>query len=627
MNNNDDDAVDVGNQQRQQSRRKAPPTTQARDANCEKENNQNDGPINGHRDPRRTPLLSRMPFTPAPNIKHPTTASSSSGAAPRSGKKDVTPAYAYKNAETGLLEIRTVIPPHLSLVANEDDTVVGLDGGDDDGDSQSISKLALYPIALNGGGAGLYRDPREFANGGFSTNHKTAGSRRAPLKGHVRFAWPYESKKDATTGVAQPSATDRDLESGLGQTLRGNHNVDDDDDITHRTRHSIGTLASAINPWKIWENVHNEMSRMAALRTQRLEDEASHVTLARQRNKAARVSSVYNDDDFDFALVLNKNDAYAFWAEHLDFRDEALHLVDDDEGGPMIEELDENGQDDDDSTIATATCDGAAVQKKKSEHDDVTTASPKTPLDGSGLRRRKKATPNTSSSNHLNRFSATKKTPSSSTDRHPSHRSPYRVPRTSERVFSQRKSLFERALDRFSPPGMSQRNLSNNDECDEDGAPPTPTSGGNKRSTMSPYIPRRRWGNGSNLATPNLTSPPIVSLNNASPAHKVRGSSIFQWRVQGSGTRGSDKKLDSRQSPAKVRSKRNRDDEGFDATKEGEDLFFASPGVPRGIAARVNGLGQFLEALKIGIVVRRHWPKGKSVFVQLFSDDGGDSIQ
>lgn len=44
-------------------------------------------------------------------------------------------------------------------------------------------------------------------------------------------------------------------------------------------------------------------------------------------------------------------------------------------------------------------------------------------------------------------------------------------------------------------------------------------------------------------------------------------------------------------------------------------------------AARVNGLGQFLEALKIGIVVRRHWPKGKSVFVQLFSDDGGDSIQ
>ncbi len=44
-------------------------------------------------------------------------------------------------------------------------------------------------------------------------------------------------------------------------------------------------------------------------------------------------------------------------------------------------------------------------------------------------------------------------------------------------------------------------------------------------------------------------------------------------------------------------------------------------------AARVNGLEQFLEALKIGVVVRRHWPRGKSVFVLLSSDDGGDSIQ
>ena len=41
-------------------------------------------------------------------------------------------------------------------------------------------------------------------------------------------------------------------------------------------------------------------------------------------------------------------------------------------------------------------------------------------------------------------------------------------------------------------------------------------------------------------------------------------------------------------------------------------------------AARVNGLGKFIEALKIGIVVRRHWPKDKSVFVLLFSDDGGE---
>jgi len=478
--------------------------------------------------------------------------------------------------------------------------------GMDDEEKQCNSKLALYPIALNGGGAGLYRDPREFANGnlaGFSNNHKTAGSRRAPLKSHVRFAWPHE-KKNAT---AQPE--NRDLETGLSQTKSGDDygdNALDDDDRTHRTRQSLGTLASAMNPWKIWENVHLEMSRRAAFQTRRLEDEASHVTLARQRNKAARVSSVYNDDDFDFALVLAPHDAYAFWASHLDFREEALHLVDDQ--GAEIGDLEEE---DDDSTIATATCQG-----KKSKKDDlkVNTTPPKTPVNGLGLRRRK--TP-TSDSKNINRFSATKNAPSSN-GRHPSHRSPYRVPRTSERVFSQRKSLFERALDRFSPPGLSQRNFPSNNEEIKDDSHPT-LSGSKKRSTMSPYyVQRRRWGNtydGTKKSTPNLTSPPIKSLKRGSSVLKRgRGSNIFQWRMQGSGA-------------SKATNKRGRDDEEFDTTKDSEDQFFASPGIPRGIAARVNGLGQFLEALKIGIVVRRHWPKGKSVFVQLFSDDGGDSIQ
>jgi len=498
------------------------------------------------------------------------------------------------------------------MVGNEDDTVVGLDDADEE---QCNTKLALYPIALNGGGAGLYRDPREFANGnsaGFSCNNVPAGSRRAPSKSNVRFAWPYESKKDA--GV-QPEL---DIETGVSQTLNG----DDNDDRTHRTRHSLGTLASAMNPWKVWENVHNEMSHLAVLRTRRQEDDASHVTLARQSNKAARVSSVYNDDDYDFALVLAPHDAYAFWASHLDFREEALHLVDDQ--GLDVEELDDDGQDDD-STIATATCEGA-VAKKKSD-PTYTTESPKQSIGGSGLRRRK--TP-TSDSKHLNRFSAVK----TSTGRR-SHRSPYRANRTSERVFSQRKSLFDRALDRFSPPGLSQRNLSNNGESKED-AFPTPLRG-NTRSTMSPYVQRRRWGNtydGTKLSTPNLTSPPIVSLKKGSTStQKRRGSNLFQWR--GNGARGSrgdgdgdDKKVDGEHpSSVKANNKRNREDEDFDASKDREDMFFASPGVPRGIAARVNGLAQFLENLKIGIVVRRHRKNQKSVFVQLFSDDAGDSIQ
>lgn len=40
----------------------------------------------------------------------------------------------------------------------------------------------------------------------------------------------------------------------------------------------------------------------------------------------------------------------------------------------------------------------------------------------------------------------------------------------------------------------------------------------------------------------------------------------------------------------------------------------------------MNGLDQFLEALDIGIVVRRHWPHRQSVFIQIYSDDKGDTI-
>jgi hypothetical protein len=506
-------------------------------------NKENDGPLRSHRDPRRTPLLSRMPFTPTPN-----TTASGLGASGVRGRKDVTPAYAYKSAETGLLEIRTGIPPSLSMVANEDDTVNGLDGDDE----RRGKNLALYPIALNGGGSGLYRDPREFGNGnagGFSMNHRI--SRRTPALSHVRFAWPYEIRN-----LAAPAAQlhHGDLETGLGRPPSSREAVDDDD-RTHRTRHSLSSLASAMNPWKLWENVHMEMSRLAALQTRRLEDEASHVTIARQRNKVSRVSSVYNDDDFDFALVLTPHDAYAFWAKHLDFREEMLNLVDD----PEIEELDRDGQDDD-STIATATCHGG-----KHDHAMKSSAT-ETPSDGSGLRRRKNATPSSGSKNNTNRLPSTNNTPSS-TSRYQSHRSPYRAPPSAQRVFSQKKSLFERALERFSPPGLSQRSLLSSDKIKEKASPST-----NARS--SPSIQRRGWG--------NFASPPIASMRGSS-AQKRRQVSNAQWKVHDSSMRvakvdSSDRKVSGeRHSPLKDSNKRTRD------VSDEEDIFFPSPGIPRGV--------------------------------------------
>ena len=559
-------------------------------------------PLNSHRDPRRTPLLSRMPFTPTPNPK-----STGGGAASSTRKKkDVTPAYAYKNAETGLLEIRTVVPPSLSIVANEDDTVVGLDPDK----KQCQTRLALYPIALNGGGAGLYRDPREFASvnwGGFSRNHRTEGSRRAPLKSHVRFAWPYEKRNNEAVG-REVKDVGIDLEVGLGHAL----SMDDDHGCNNRPRQSLGSLASAVNPWKVWENIHNEMSRLAAIRTRRAEDEASHVTLARQKNKAARVSSIYNDDDFDFALVLAPHDAYAFWACHLDFREEALHFVDD-----HGLDLEVDGEEhEDDSTIATATCQRASKQEISR---NIIPTTPKTPLDGSGLRRRKKATPSwekhisSTKSANLNRISAAKA--ASPGIRHPSHPSPYHI-RTAERlgnrVFQQRKSLFERALDKLSPtrPGEdgnfnripSQRNITKYDEkmlsSDKDNHDiPTSSNATNRSTTLSPYVPRRRWGNvydNNKQSSPNLFSPPIVSLKKGSSTKNRVRSNTFPWKVPGSGSRYGkladdvEKKAecDGNRSADKTSNKRSRENEDFDATNndnDGEDLFFASPGIPRGI--------------------------------------------
>ena len=570
--------------------------------NYSKNNIDDTAPLNSHRDPRRTPLLSRIPFGPTSNSN----STSMLAASASRTKKEVTPAYAFRHADTGLLEIRTGKPPSEREVAHEDDSVVGLDPEEKKDDT----RLALYPIALNGGGTGLYRDPREFAAdnvGGFSRNHRTEASRRAPLDGHVRFAYPCERNYNNKRQVGR---SDHTIDLEAGDSIGRNY-----------TRQSLGgTISSVLNPWKLWENVHNEMSRRAALLTQRAEEEASHVTLARQRNKAMRVSDVYNDDDFDFALVLAPHDAYAFWANHLDFREEAMHLVDD---------LDPNNIDasekDDDSTIATNTF---HANQEDYHSSDISATERTPPDDGSGLRRRRNATPSTNDSK-LRRFSSVKKlTPPSL------RKSPFRV-RTGEkpgsRVFSQRKSIFER---RFSPTRTGSSRRMKRSNMMNDDTSPTPSSD-NKRTSASPYVPRRRWGNAydnNKVSTPNLTSPPIVSLKNGSSMKKRQGSSVAPWRMQRSSTRrGLRNNLTavstSLMNSNKKRGREKEEEITDDNDDQDQDDFFSSPGIPRGIAARVNGLGQFLEALKIGIVVRRHWPNGKSVFIQLFSDDGGDTIE
>jgi len=206
------------------------------------------------------------------------------------------------------------------------------------------------------------------------------------------------------------------------------------------------------------------------------------------------VSSIYNDNDFDFALVLAPHEAYAFWAHHLDFREEALHFIDD--LGIDLDMLEKKGLPDDDSTIATNQ--GVATATKS---EMIANTSLQTPIDASGLRRRKRTTPKSEHVDSSNKMNSSKVSSAISPGiRHPSHASPYRI-RTAEkmgnRIFQQRKSLFERAIiDRISPKRASDGSAVKN-SCNittveesisndlEDFGHPTPAS-----DIKSPYVPR-----------------------------------------------------------------------------------------------------------------------------------------
>ncbi|EJK64501.1 hypothetical protein THAOC_14757, partial [Thalassiosira oceanica] len=91
------------------------------DARCNassgKECGYDGAPLRSERDPISSPMLSALPINPTPNAK--------SGG--KSNKKTLTPAYAYRNADTGLLHLRTIIPPSFSNIGKEDETVVGLE--------------------------------------------------------------------------------------------------------------------------------------------------------------------------------------------------------------------------------------------------------------------------------------------------------------------------------------------------------------------------------------------------------------------------------------------------------------------------------------------------------------------
>jgi len=211
-------------------------------------------PLKSIRDPRRWPLLGRLPF--APNLHH------KDGLIQKAKKRpimerEVYPAYAFRNAFTGDLEIKSGQPPESYFI----DIERGVGNGDKGG---ITSKPALYPIAINGGGIGLYNDPREFGVGGISgfsrNNHECA--RTGPSRGLIVFPWNLgntvhsdKKRKESDCSIGGPHheswVDNSDIEEGLDETLRKEGRIG---------KNNSGSIFS---PWKTWEKVHNYMVRIA----------------------------------------------------------------------------------------------------------------------------------------------------------------------------------------------------------------------------------------------------------------------------------------------------------------------------------------------------------------------------
>jgi hypothetical protein len=134
---------------------------------------------------------------------------------------------------------------------------------------------------------------------------------------------------------------------------------------------------------------------------------------------------------------------------------------------------------------------------------------------------------------------------------------------------------------------------------------------------------RRRWGphslNGA-LLTPNcMMSPPVRSLSHGGSSSVLPRRLATHSRATGNfplpEEAGDD---DSACTPGGAQ----RQD--LKSIKI-EDI--PSHVIPRGIAARTNGMLQFLSALKRGIVLRRHRSGMEPIFCKIVSNDGGDTIR
>ena len=656
----------------------------------------------------------------------------------------IIPAYAFKNAKTGLLEISELNPPSPSIVAPQKTSPKNLNKSHTSkNDSKNVdaienlSKLkdkphskrpALFPIAINGGAVGVYTHPSGF---GMNTNTastsikennnstsprnmtitynnnvnlQTIASRRAPMNSYMAFPSKIRDSEEYSKYVDILHDDHQNDEENQNLNTRNDYNCDSDAarsmiKVGHK-RLSSNIISTSNNeedsddPWKEWERIHNKMTNLADSANQRKkrkynhslqncnslrensdrkksfikekcngeEDECSvncndekllsfetceiNQLFNNQNNNVTtgRISSVYNQDNFDFALVLVRNSVYEFWAKHLDFRDEH-YLEEYDYSKHRLIAANSTTLDEKDSlTIQQNIIQSSSISKL----DSRLSSSKEQKNDCEEINNKK----NNSAPNDTTLFFTPQRFKSTNSlnfcDSVSIH-SVTTIPKSGvdssgRRIFSQRKSLFERAMDQVTPPRSIA--LNKNVHCSSGNISTTKggtmlshsDNGVQKRKQNFTTTARRRWGEIANATitsptptifesiedvsstgeqsepTRNLMSPPINSIYEMGISFRTTSSAQTN-------TKKSTVFLGSASATKQNRILQDKDDEFSD-----DECHFPSQVIPRGIAARSNGMQTFLQALHRGIVLRKHVANGEAEFVTIFSKDGGDTI-
>lgn len=526
-------------------------------------------PLASIRDPRRHPLLVRLPFAP---FSHSVKKKNDSI------QRNIVPAYAYKESKTGLLEIQTVNPPKPHFV----DIEHGISKN-----GNILSAPSLYPVAVNGGGIGVYNDPRDFATGGISgmskNNHEPS---RVPTRSFITFPWnlgesTYSIEKEKKTRMSfhqSDETVDRvlDIELNKIEDRRGK------------------TCTVQNSPWRVWEHVHNSMVRIAES-TQGLTGHDDNTTSMAEISSAlpatkrkARISSIYNDDDFDFALILQPKQVYAYWAGLLDFRAENGIV-------PSSNGIAASKRSDRSDSLEDFEVDYSAAHsfrnRKRRRHNELTS-----PLEGDGKLklsitppRRRLFSPNTTTS--------------------------MAIDESGKRAFNQRVSLFDKAIAEITPPRVLYNSTEKEEEENLD---PQRLANAVRRSPDE-----RPTSKSSHKRNKTLTSTPVHTLRPVQSQDDI-ARTLHSKNTEHKLVENRHVVDDYEINPRHLKRRKDGDKDNPNCL-EIEDI--PTQVIPRGIAARTNGMDEFLSALKRGIVLRRHRQHSESVFIKLISVDGGDTIK